>query len=173
MAYDRSRGAHQAGVLYRLLHQDGRFPLAEVAKRAGVAPCVLNDWAANRQPIPQWATPRLVGALEQLQAGAGVTYMVEALELGEVMVVAPLPRQWGDCPTASARRVGAAAERFISQVLEALVDGLSPGRLDEHEVSGLEPARRELAAAVAAYGAAAARAARAQGTLGLAEGRPA
>jgi hypothetical protein len=171
MAYERTRGAHQAAVLYRVVHQE-RFPLAEVARRAELDPGQVNDWAANRQPVPQWATPRLVAALEELEPGAGVSYLTEALRLVDLVVAMPLPRRLGGCPTEQARKVQRAAQVFVAQVIDALTDDESPGRIDEREVAALEPARRELLAAVAAYGAAAVRAARAQRRMAFA-GAPA
>jgi hypothetical protein len=172
MAYDRARGAHQAKVLYRLLHMDGRFPLADVARRADLNGDQLNDWCANRQPVPQWATSRLLVALEELDPGAGVAYLVEALQLEEVAVVMPLPKRWGGSPTEQAQKVLAASDQFAKQVVAALVGERSPGLIDDGEVAELEPARRELVAALAAYGAAAVRADREQRRMAFDGGEP-
>lgn len=150
MAYEPSRGKHQAAVLYRLLRLDGRFATKRVAELAGIAVDSLDDWAANRAPIPLWAAPRLARALEAIAPGEGIVFLREVL--AGVVEVRSLPRADVD-PTAAARRVQETGAALESELLTKLTDERSPGRLDAEEVVELEPRRRAHLAATIAYDA--------------------
>lgn len=153
MAYDRTRGQHQAAVLYRMLRSDGRFPTKVVATLAGISADLLEDWVLNRAPVPLWAAARLAEAFDQLAPGAGAAFLAEALQLDGHASIHWSARR-GLCPTETTLGLLEAFDRFNSVARRSLVDARTPGRIDHEELLELEPPRRELVLHVTRLGAA-------------------
>jgi hypothetical protein len=141
MAYDRKNGAPQARVLSRFL-ADADTPRGLIAKLSGLDESRLNDWTANRQPIPAWALVPLAQAFDEAVRGRGLVFLVAATD-GLAGLGAAFPaRQRNGCVSEASRRLMETAARFNERFVEALTDPRSPGVVDVAEQRDLADTAR-------------------------------